>query len=253
MNRSRLPLPASLFAVALSLTSTLACHDSGTAPIDRSVATVEVALESTELEVGQELTATAVARDQLGAPLDAGPVTWSSTFPEVAVVIPTTGQIRAIASGQTQITATVAGKVGRRTVVVSPPPLVINEVFPDGDLPDGFVEIFNPTARAVNAEGWRVLVPGPVPNSFTFPAGVIIEPGGFAAVNEVTLPHSIGATGAVALFSRLGILADAFAWDQNTRGTSFARCPDGMGGTVADQAQLVVTATPTRKAPNTCT
>jgi hypothetical protein len=131
--------------------------------------------------------------------------------------------------------------------------LVINEVFPDSTLPDGFVEIFNPTARAVNMEGWRVLVPGPVPNSFTFPAGVIIEPGGFAAVNEVTLPHSIGAIGAVALFSRLGILADAFAWDVNERGKSFARCPDGMGGTVDDQAQLVVTATPTRKAPNICT
>lgn len=43
-------------------------------------------------------TATAVLLDRNGAPLDKGPVTWTSTFPEVAVVQPTTGNIFAIAS-----------------------------------------------------------------------------------------------------------------------------------------------------------
>lgn len=74
-----------------------------------------------ELEMGQSITAIAVALGQFGAPIDKGPVTWSSTFPEVAVVQPTTGQILAINSGMTQIIATVAGKNGHRALTVSPP------------------------------------------------------------------------------------------------------------------------------------
>jgi uncharacterized protein YjdB len=63
-----------------------------------------------ELEMGQSITAIAVALDQYGAPIDKGLVTWSSNFPKVAVVQPTTGQILVINSGMTQIIATVAGK-----------------------------------------------------------------------------------------------------------------------------------------------
>jgi uncharacterized protein YjdB len=59
--------------------------------------------------------------------VSAGPVTWLSSFPEVAVVSPTTGEILAIASGVTQINATIAGKVGRRTRTVSPSPIPIND------------------------------------------------------------------------------------------------------------------------------
>jgi uncharacterized protein YjdB len=76
------------------------------------------------LEMDQSITAIAVALDLFGAPIDKGPVTWSSTFPEVAVVQPTTGQLLAINSGMTQIIATVAGKDGHRTLTVSPPPIL---------------------------------------------------------------------------------------------------------------------------------
>ena len=244
---------ARLLSVALiSLTTTLACNDSGTGPANRRVATVDVAVAHTELEEGQHDTATAVARDQFGAPIDAGPVSWSSTFPVGAAVNGATGEIVGNASGNAEIVATVAGQTGRLRITVSPPPLLINEVFPNGDLPGGWVEVFNPTAEAVDLSGWTVVTPGPNPAAFTFPAGVIIESGGFAAVNDQTLPNGLGATGAVGLFSRFGVLSDAFAWNQNAGGTSYARCPDGMGGTVDGQAQLVVTATPTRKASNTC-
>jgi uncharacterized protein YjdB len=116
------------------LAASIACGDS-TSPASQEVATVDVALVHNEIEIGQHDTATAVARNQSGGAVDAGSVTWSSTFPEVAVVSPTTGEILAIASGTTQISANVAGKVGRRTVIVSPPPILINEVFPNGDVP----------------------------------------------------------------------------------------------------------------------
>ena len=63
-----------------------------------------------ELEMDQTISAIAVAFDQFGAPIDKGPVTWSSNFPKVPVVQPTMGQTLAISSGMTQIIATVVGK-----------------------------------------------------------------------------------------------------------------------------------------------
>jgi hypothetical protein len=183
--------------------------------------------------------------DQYGAPIDAGPVTWSSTFPEVAVVQPTTGLILAIASGTTQISATIAGKVGGRTVTVSPPPILVNEVNPNGDLPaGGWVELFNPTARAVDLTGWTI-TNGDVLRSFTFPAGVIIESGGYVAVNEQTLPVALNATDAVHVFNKFGVQSDSYSWANNALGTSYGRCPDGIG-------PLVTTLAPTRKAVNAC-
>lgn len=230
------PLPALLL--------TLACNDSGTGPANRSVATVDVAVAHPELEEGQHDTATAVARDQFGAPIDAGPVSWSSTFPIVAVVNAATGEIVGNASGNAEIVATVAGRTGRLRITVSPPPLLINEVFPNGDLPGGWVEIFNPTAEAVDLSGWTV-TGGDITRAFTFPAGVIVESGGYAAVNEVTLPVELGATDAVHLFNKFGVQANQFVWTNNQVGTSYVRCPDGLG-------PFVVTSTPTRKAANAC-
>ena len=232
------------FLVPLPFLLALACHDSGTGPANRRVATVDVAVAHTELEEGQHDTATAVARDQFGAPIDAGAVSWSSTFPIVAVINAATGEIVGNASGNAEIVATVAGRTGRLRITVSPPPLLINEVFPNGDLPGGWVEIFNPTAEAVDLSGWTV-AGGDITRRFTFPAGVIVESGGYAAVNEVTLPVQLGATDAVHLFSKFGVQSNQFVWTNNQVGTSYARCPDGLG-------PFVVTSTPTRKAANSC-
>jgi hypothetical protein len=151
----------------------------------------------------------------------------------------------AIASGTAQITATIAGKVGRRTVTVSPPPILINEVNPNGNLPaSGWVELFNPTARAVDISGWTISN-SDISRSFTLPAGVIIESGGYVAVNEQTLPHPLDATDAAHLFNKFGVQSDSFAWTANTAGTSYGRCPDGIG-------PLVITLAPTRAAANAC-
>src|SRR6266566_3939239 len=235
------------FAIALvTVPVSVACSgDYGTGTANRVVTSVDVALASSEIEVGQPDTARAAALDQYGAPVDAGPVTWSSTVPEVAVVQPTTGLILAIASGTTQISATVAGKVGRRTVTVSPPPIIVNEVNPNGDLPaGGWVELFNPTTRAVDLTGWTISN-SDVSNSFTFPAGVIIESGGYVAVNEQTLPAALNATDAVHVFNKFGLQSDSYSWTNNASGTSYGRCPDGVG-------PLIPTLAPTRKTVNAC-
>ena len=71
------------FALALlAVTVSVTCRgDYGPGTASRVVTSVDVSLASSEIEVGQPDAARAVALDQYGAPIDAGPVTWSSTFP----------------------------------------------------------------------------------------------------------------------------------------------------------------------------
>lgn len=228
----------------LSLVSFLACAgDYGTSP-SRMVTSVNVALSHSELETGQTDTAVATALDQYGTGINAGAVAYSSTFPQVATVDPTTGQVHAVASGRTEIVATVGGTSGRVAITVSPPPIIINEVNPNGDQPSGWVEMFNPTARTVDMAGWTVATGDPA-HPFTIPAGVIVGPGEYAAVNDQTIPSGLNATGAVHLYNKYGVQSDTYAWIGNVPGTSYARCPDGRG-------PFVSTDTPTRKAVNVC-
>ena len=203
-----------------------ACSDHGTAPVPE-VAAVSVTIPAPELEMGQSITAIAVALDQFGAPIDKGPVTWSSTFPPVAVVQPTTGQILAINSGMTQIIATVAGKEGHRALIVSPPPILINEVNPNGDGPGGWVELFNPIPEAVEMTGWTI-TGSDGSQKFAFAAGTSIPSGGYLIVEEASFPLGLKASDAVHLFSRFGVQSDATSWQSNAA-TTYGRCPDGVG------------------------
>jgi hypothetical protein len=111
-------------------------------------------------------------------------------------------------------------------------------------LPDGWVEIINPTARAVDLEGWRINNNG-VAESFTFPAGAVIGSGEYVVVDEAAIPGGLIATDIIGMISKFGVVADAAGWGGNVPGTAYARCPDGRGAYVS-------TTTPTRKAPNAC-
>jgi len=236
--------PTHLPPLALSaLCASLACSDHTTGPAPREVATINVTLNASEIEVGQFDTATAILLDQNGAPLNEGPVTWTSTFPEVAVVQPTTGKIFAIAPGTTQIVATIAGKEGHQTVAVSPPAILVNEVNPNGDLPGGWVELFNPTGRAVDMTGWTITSNEHFLGAIIAP-GTIIPSGGYVVVEEASFPSGINAIDGVHLFSRFGIQSSAAAWAGNPP-TSLGRCPDGIGG-------FEVTVAPTKGAANLC-
>src|SRR6185436_3161492 len=88
----------------------------------RVLARVMVCVADTVVEVGQFTTATVRTFDQFDSAIDAGPVTFTSTFPEVAVVNPTDGRILAIASGRTTIVATVGAKSSGQAMTVSFPP-----------------------------------------------------------------------------------------------------------------------------------
>jgi hypothetical protein len=225
----------------------LGCGSDSTEPRLLNVATIDVSVKS-ELEIGQADTAIATARDESGAPVDARTVVWSSTFPDVATVT-SQGEIHTVATGITEITASLGGKVGRKTITVTPPPLVINEVSPDGNLTGGWVEIFNSTTHAIDLTGWFIVtVVGPTHvELYFFPNGTVIAPSGFAVVDETMIPGLLNANGTVALFSKYAQPSDALSWTGNASGTAYARCPDGdrLGS-------LVSTTVPTRSAANVC-
>jgi hypothetical protein len=132
---------------------------------------------------------------------------------------------------------------------VVPPPIVINEVNPDGDLTGGWVEVFNSTPDAIDLAGWFIVtVIGPSHvEVYTFPTGSVIGAGEFVVVDEVMIPGLLNANGTVALFSKNAVQSDALSWVANAPGVAFARCPDGDRS-----GSLVRTTTPTRKAPNVC-
>jgi hypothetical protein len=227
----------------LCLLPLMACGSDGTGPTH--VANVTVALSNSELETGQTDTAVATVLDESGAHLSNVAVAYTSTFPQVATVNATTGQVVAVASGRTEIIATAAGVSGREQITVSPPPLIINEVDPEGDIPGGWVELYNPTARDVDASGWTV-TSGNGGQGFTLPELLVVHSGDYVAVNEGLLPSGLAATDAVHVYNKYGVQSDTYAWVGSVAGTSYARCPNGIGGFTA-------TATPTRKAANVCT
>ena len=238
--------PALLFALITA--ATVGCGSDGTEPQVHHVASIDVSVKS-ELEIGETDIASAIARDESGAPVAGASVSWSSTFPDVAVIAPESGEIHTKAIGTTEIVATAGDKVGRKRITVLPPPLVINEVNPDGDSNGGWVEVFNSTTRAIDLAGWFVVnIIGPSHvELYTFPAGSVIGPGEFVVVDETMIPGSLKSDGGVVLFSRFGVGSDALSWSANVSGTAYARCPDGdrLGS-------LVATTAPTRKTANIC-
>ena len=233
-------------AVAASVFAAASCgdvySDAPTAP-SRVLTGVVLTLADTAAELGQLTLATASPRDQFGAPFDAGPVLFTSSAPEIAGVNPSDGRILALSAGTTTITASVGGKSASRTLIVSNPPLFINEVTPLGDATDGWAELFNPTDRPVDVGGWAI-TNADIFQSVRFPEGSIIPAGGFLVIDERTFPEGLGVKGFVHLFSRFGVQSDAFAWGHDP-GTSYGRCPDGESG-------LGVTAVATKGAPNEC-
>jgi lamin tail-like protein len=233
-------------AAAASMLAAASCggvySDAPAAP-NRVFTSVVLSLADTAAELGQFTLATASARDQFGAPFDAGQVLFASSAPEIAGVNPVDGRILAISAGTTTITASVGGKSASRALIVSNPPLFINEVTPLGDAVNGWAELFNPTDKPVDLGGWTI-TNADVFQTVRFPDGVVIPARGFLVIDERTFPEGLGARGFVHLFSKFGVQSDAFAWGHDP-GTSYGRCPDGESG-------LGETAVATKGGPNAC-
>ena len=233
-------------ALATSLMLASCTPDDAREPLgpERVLTTVKVSVADSIAEVGQFTVAMVTTLDQFGAAIDAGPVTFSSTFPEVAGINPTDGRILAIASGRTTIVATVGGKSGSQVMTVSFPPIFINEILPLGAESTGWVELYNPTGSPFDLEGWTI-TNSDVLHAFTVPAGATIAAGGFFVIEEQSIPGGLQSRDALHLFSRFGVQSDAFTWGHDPE-TSFGRCPDGQSGLSG------LTLAPTKGGPNAC-
>ena len=182
-----------LAAMLVSLLISVACNDKETISSPTpALTTVDVTLELSSIEVGQTISASAVALDQFAAPISATSVVYYSNNPKVAIASPTTGKIFAVGPGTAQIIATIDGRSGQRTITVSTAPRIrINEVKSNGDAPGGWVELLNPTASTVDMSGWT-LSDSNVLHSVPLPAGTTIPSHGYLLVDEGKFPCGTG-------------------------------------------------------------
>jgi uncharacterized protein YjdB len=110
------------------------------------VATVTVALAATPVVVGGTTTVTAVLRAANGATLSGRAVVWSSSAPAIATVS-ATGEVTAVATGTTVLTATSEGQSGSATLTVIVPPVATVTVAGAATLAPGAVSGFTATLR----------------------------------------------------------------------------------------------------------
>jgi hypothetical protein len=230
--------------LTLFVSSACGGHDS-TEPQPSIPGTVTVTLGAPVIEVGEMTVAAAGGVDQYGDSTFTGTVTWTSSDPTIAAVSPTTGAILGIAPGTARITGTTDGpRTGAQIItVVRAPSIRINEIESSHGSSRLYVELANPTRVAVDISGWTVTNKD-VRQTFVFPAGTTIAPGGLLVVDETSLPFRLGADDAIRLFSRFGVLVDGFEWKEEAA-TTFGRCP-------TDASDFVPTTTATKGTPNAC-
>ena len=94
------------------------------APAPNPVKTVELTPNAVEVEVGQQLKLTAVAKDESGNTIDVKPAAWFAAPFDVAAA-DTSGTISFFQPGEAQVGAVVSGKVGFARIRVKPAPVTV--------------------------------------------------------------------------------------------------------------------------------
>ncbi len=120
----------------------------------------------------------------------------------------------------------------------------INEIESSGGVPGDWIELFNPSASAVDISGY-VIRDSDDASSFAIPAGTSIPANGLVVLDEAQFQFGLGDADAVRLFRANGTtLIDSYSWTTHAAQT-YGRCPNGTGG-------IAPTAAPTKGTPNTC-
>jgi M6 family metalloprotease-like protein len=146
-------VPNDRHIVAMLLAATvIACGGGGgdgspTPPANTTpvLTTLSVSLAPATIEVGQTATATVTARDQFGAAIAAGTVTWSSSSQQVATVT-AAGSVRGVGVGQSNIGSTVGTITASAPIVVRAPATDIATCKLPAKFPDlglGFPRVVN--------------------------------------------------------------------------------------------------------------
>ena len=206
----------------------IGCSSEPSASLTPTLTTIDVTLGASAIEVGQVVRVTAIALDQHGDSIPSGQPLFASSNPNVAEVDPKTGSILGISSGTAEIMATVGARTGARTISVAfPPMIVVNEIRSNDDAPGGWVELYNPTDRAVDLGGWKVANEHIQPAA-TLPAGTSIGAKGYLVLEESVFPLGISRVGGIHVFSRYSVLVDDPFWSAPIVAT-IGRCPNGQG------------------------
>ena len=191
--------------------------------------TVTVNVPLTSITLGQTTTATASGADQNNAAIPTGTIVWTSSLPQVATVNPSTGLITGVAAGTATITAVAGAKFGSRVITVTAPPaLVVNEVESNGGTPGDWIEIYNPTAAAVDLSGWGFRDNDSTHTIAKVPTGTTIPAGGYYIAEEVFLGFGLGAADEARLYNPFGVLVDMYGWTSHAA-TTYGRCQNGVG------------------------
>ena len=123
--------------------------------------------------------------------------------------------------------------------------IVINEVESNGDPVGDWVELANlNTEQALDISGWTLVDDDADHTPIVFPAGTVIESGGYWSIYTDETPEGFGLGGndAVTLRDASGTIVDEFAWSGHAA-TTYGRIPDMTG-------EFAVTGEPTRNARN---
>jgi Bacterial Ig-like domain (group 2) len=86
--------------------------------------TLAIALPSSTIVVGQQVTAAVAGRDQYGGSISIGAVSWASSAPSVATVT-SAGVVTGVAPGQSTLSVSSAGLSASVVVTIVPPPPVL--------------------------------------------------------------------------------------------------------------------------------
>lgn len=137
------------------------------------------------------------------------------------------------------------------TVAAAPVPatasdIVINEVESNGDPVGDWVELANlDTARDLDISGWSIIDDDPTHDPLVFPAGTIIESGGYFSIYTDEGPNGFGLGGddTVTLFDATGAEVGKTTWPGHSA-TTWGRVPDMTG-------EFAVTGESTRNGRNT--
>jgi hypothetical protein len=114
------------------------------------------------------------------------------------------------------------GSPGADDPAVSIPPVLINEILTHTDPPQpDSIELFNPTAAAVDLSGWFLSDDGSTPKKFRVPAGTVIAAGGFLVFTETDFNPLPGVPPGFAL-SSTGESLFLFSGDATTNLTGYS-------------------------------
>lgn len=121
--------------------------------------TIVLSLSTASIKAGETSTASAVGRDQNGAAISVGTVTWSSSSTSIATVN-SSGIVTGVAAGQATISATSGGRQGTAVITVLPSTTTRDFAIVDAQFTQG-VQIANgsiPMVLSGNAAVVNVLV-----------------------------------------------------------------------------------------------